>query len=91
MRKGTRADALEGGRVGTGLKRSEEEEMLDRVLGDAGTSVYSERLIAGRRGTAPPCYRVTGHPDEWPEWWIASPETSVVLQVGLSSVYFRRR
>eukprot|EP00884_Botryococcus_braunii_P018365 jgi/Botrbrau1/5211/Bobra.0172s0075.1 len=68
-------------RVGTGLTRSEETEVLERLLGDAGISVLSERLVAGCRGSAPPCYRVTGHHDEWPEWWIADPQRSVVLQV----------
>jgi hypothetical protein len=68
-------------RVGTGLTRSEETEVLDRLLGADGFSVSSGKLVAGCRGSAPPCYKVTGHPDEWPEWWIANPHKSVVLQV----------
>jgi hypothetical protein len=67
-------------RVGTGLCRPEEQQILDKLMPCPGVACSGNLRPASGR-PSPRCYVTTGHADERPDWWIADPQQSIVLQV----------
>ena len=58
--------------MGTGFSEADLEHLRQRLAPVIGR---------GGRGSAPPCYRVTGDREETPDAWVTDPRRSVVLRV----------
>ncbi|PNG99829.1 DNA ligase 4, partial [Tetrabaena socialis] len=67
--------------VGIGVNNEQRVSIIEPQLRGNLVAAAKAPSPAARVRLAPQWCRATGHKDEWPDWWVADPDKSVVVQV----------